>query len=244
MDTVLVPAGPAWIGADRPAEGPPVQLQIPAFRIGRLAVTNAQFAQFIADDGYRRAALWDEEGVAWKTDPDVDRPAYWDDERFNQPDQPVTGVSFFEAQAFARFLGGRLPSEIEWEKAARGCDGRTYPWGEDEPDIDRAYFAPGFVPIKSTTRVVDAMPSGDSPYGCRQMSGNLFEWCVDCFHRDTPERRGSGMLIESRPSLRRVLKGGAWHTGEARLRCSARWSFTPDLRDNVVGIRLAFDICS
>jgi formylglycine-generating enzyme required for sulfatase activity len=240
LDTVLVPAGAAWIGSDRPLEGPPVQVHVLAFRITRLAVTNAQFSRFLAEGGYRRPEFWDREGLAWRTRQHADHPAYWHDQRFNQPAQPVTGVSFFEAEAFACFAGGRLPTEVEWEKAARGCDGRTHPWGEDEPDLSRACFAPGFVPIQATTHPADDLPTGDSPWGCRQMAGNVFEWCADRFHPDTPARRGDTQ-IEARPSPRRVLKGGAWHTGAPRLRASARWSFTPDLRDNVVGFRIVFD---
>jgi gamma-glutamyl hercynylcysteine S-oxide synthase len=240
LDTVLVPAGTAWVGSDRPLEGPPVRVDVPAFRITRLAVTNAQFSRFLVEGGYRRPEFWDHEGLAWKALQDADRPAWWHDQRFNQPSQPVTGVSFFEAQAFARFVRGRLPTEVEWEKAARGCDGRTHPWGEDEPDLSRACFAPGFVPIEATTRSADDLPRGDSPWGCRQMAGNVFEWCVDRFHPDTPDHRGD-MQVDVRPSPRRVLKGGAWHTGASRLRAAARWSFTPDLRDNVVGFRVAFD---
>jgi formylglycine-generating enzyme required for sulfatase activity len=240
LDTVVVGEGVAWIGADRPSEGPAVQVDVPAFRIARLAVTNAQYSHFIVAGGYRNPVFWSKEGLTWKRSREVDRPAYWDDGRFNHPMQPVTGVSFFEAEAFARFVHGRLPTEIEWEKAARGCDGRTYPWGEDEPDLSCAYFAPGFVPIESTTRAADDLPRSDSPWGCRQMAGNLFEWCVDPFHEDAPARRRSSRA-EQRPSSRRVLKGGAWHTGASRLRASARWSFTPDLRDNVVGFRVVFD---
>lgn len=240
LDTVLVPAGPAWVGSDRPLEGPPVEVYVPPFRITRLAVTNAQFLRFLVEGGYRRPQLWDREGLAFAALHDLDRPAYWHDERFNQPAQPVTGVSFFEAEAFARFVGGRLPTEVEWEKAARGCDGRTHPWGDDEPDLSRAHFAPGFVPVAATTRPADDLPRGDSPWGCRQMAGNLFEWCADPFHADGPARRGH-MQVEVRQSPRRVLKGGAWHTGAQRLRASARWSFTPDLRDNVVGFRIVFD---
>jgi gamma-glutamyl hercynylcysteine S-oxide synthase len=240
LDTVLVQAGAAWVGSDRPFEGPPVQVDVPAFRITRLAVTNAQFSRFLVKGGYRRPEFWGREGLEWKALQGVDRPAYWHDQRFNEPAQPVTGVSFFEAEAFACFVCGRLPTEVEWEKAARGCDGRTHPWGEDEPDLSRAYFAPGFVPIQATTRPADDLPMGDSPWGCRQMAGNVCEWCADRFRPDTPAHRGD-MQVEVRPSPRRVLKGGAWHTGAPRLRASARWSFTPDLRDNVVGFRVAFD---
>src|SRR5262249_42633943 len=85
LDTVVVPAGTAWVGSDRPFEGPPVQVDVPAFRISRLAVTNAQSSRFLVEGGYRRPEFWNREGLAWKAVQDLDRPAYWHDQRFNQP---------------------------------------------------------------------------------------------------------------------------------------------------------------
>jgi formylglycine-generating enzyme required for sulfatase activity len=168
-------------------------------------------------------------------------PAYWREENFNRPDQPVTGVSFHEAKAFSIWAGCRLPTEVEWHKAAGGPAGFIFPWGDDEPDCDHAHFAPGFVPVFSCTKAVHELPLGESPYRCRQMAGNVHEWCADFFHYDTPTRRTNSNLVEQRPSTRRVLKGGAWTTGSGRLRVAARWSAPTNLRDNVVGIRLACD---
>jgi iron(II)-dependent oxidoreductase len=237
---IEIPGGSTWLGGDHPGEGPAVELDVPGFAMERCMVSNREYALFLADGGYRREELWPPEGLAWLAAQKIDRPSYWENERFNAPEQPVTGVSFYEAAAYAAWAGGRLPAEAEWERAARGGDGRTYPWGEAEPDPELAHFAPGFVVERFSTLPVDELPKGDSPWGCRQMAGNLFEWCVDFFHLDTPGRRGPDALVERRPSGRRILKGGGWTTGESRLRASARWSYLPGFRDNVHGFRVAY----
>ena len=237
---VEIPGGSAWLGGDHPGEGPAVELHVPAFSMDRCMVSNQAYARFIADGGYKKKELWSPEGFEWLAAENIDRPAYWEDERFNAPDQPVTGVSYYEASAYAAWMGGRLPAEVEWERAARGSDARNYPWGNDEPDEVRAHFAPGFVPVSFGTAPVDEKPGGDSPFNCRQMAGNLFEWCLDFFHFDTPAKRRQEALVERRHSGRRMLKGGAWTTGATRLRVSARWFYMPGLRDNVQGFRVAY----
>jgi formylglycine-generating enzyme required for sulfatase activity len=222
-------------------EGPAAALEVGGFWIDRLAVSNAAFRSFVEDGAYGEPGLWSDEGWSWLESVGAKEPAWWHDERFNEADQPVTGVSFYESEAYARWVGGRLPWEVEWEKAAGGPDGRTFPWGDAEPTTELALYAPGFVPIRSSPVAVDAFPAGDSPYGCRQMAGNLFEWTTDYFHPDSPERRTPSTWAEARPSTRRVLKGGAWTTGESRLRRAARYSAVAGLRDNIVSLRVAYD---
>lgn len=205
---IKIPAGPAWIGSGNPGEGPMRQIYVPGFFMDELAVTNFRFSEFMQDGGYRRHEFWSPEGYSWLKGQDVDRPAFWGDARFNDSEQPVTGISFFEGEAFASWCGGRLPTEIEWEKAARGTDGRTYPWGEEVPSMQMVTFAPDFVPEVRAPSIVEAHRSGASPYGCVQMAGNVYEWTTEFFHFDTPTRRGNEALVERRPSTRRVLKGG------------------------------------
>jgi len=241
FDWVLISSGNALIGGDVPGEGPRQSLFVPTFAIMRFAVMNSQYRLFMEEGGYQRSEFWNEDPYALLAAGGITEPAYWRDENFNRPDQPVTGVSFHEAQAFARWAGCRLPTEVEWQKAAGGPEGFVFPWGEIEPDCNRAHFAPDFSPTSRSTKDVQALPVGDSPFGCRQMAGNLYEWCLDSYHYDTPVQRREGHLLETRPSPRRVLKGGAWTTGAGRLRIAARWSAPPELRDNVVGIRLARD---
>ena len=238
FDWALIPAGAAWIGGAGLGEGPRQSMFVPAFAIMTFKVTNTQFRTFVEEGGYHRPEYWsrDEFGIIAKGQ--IAEPAFWRDNGFNQPDQPVTGVSFHEAQAFARWAGCRLPTEVEWHKAAGGAEGRQFPWGDDQPDHRRAHFAPDYSPSSRSTRSVHECELGDSPYGCRQMAGNVYEWCIDYFKYDTPARRTTSSLVELRPSSRRVLKGGAWTTGASRLRVAARWSAPPLLRDNIVGFRL------
>ncbi|MCA9448342.1 MAG: SUMF1/EgtB/PvdO family nonheme iron enzyme, partial [Candidatus Omnitrophica bacterium] len=92
-------------------------------------VTNGAYRKFIEGSGYENQTYWSEEGWQWRTSETITKPRFWDDERFNGPDQPVVGVSYYEAEAYAKWAGKRLPTEQEWEKAARGTDGRKYPWG-------------------------------------------------------------------------------------------------------------------
>ncbi len=239
---ITIAAGIALIGSEEIGEGQIQQMKIPMFLLGKFCVTNKEYEQFLIDRGYDRPELWTNEGFTWKQNNGIETPAFWNEHRFMHPDQPVTGVSFFEAQAFCKWVDGRLPSEIEWEKAARGYEGNTYPWGEDEPDLSKANYAPDFVPHRRSPVSVFRFMLNESPFGCRQMAGNVFEWCSDYFHFDTPSHRGSdNYLVEDRPSNRHVLKGGAWTVGAGRLRSAARWSYTPDLRDNILGFRVAFD---
>jgi len=235
---IFIPEGAAWIGADDPGEGPMQLLPIPSFWIMRYQVTNREFQAFVDDGGYSRSEFWDAPGLQWLQSGSFSAPAFWSNTAFNESDMPVTGVSFYEAMAYARWTKARLPWEAEWEKAARGESKSPYPWGDEEPDEARAHFAPDFVPLKFETVSVFNHAEGDSPFGCRQMAGNLYEWCLDFFHVDTPQRRSTLTWNELRPSKRRVLKGGAWTTGAPRLRASARWSLPPEVRDNILGIRL------
>lgn len=241
ITAVYVAPGAFTIGSDRPDESPAAEVGLGGFWIGRYPVTNEQFAWFVESGGYSDESVWSPQGFAWAQETGVTEPAFWRDERFNTTGQPVTGVSFYEAEAFARWFGGRLPTEAEWEAAGRGTDARTYPWGEAAPSLRIANFAPDFVPRRRAPSPVRKLPKNVSPFGCRQMAGNVFEWCIDFYHFDTPSRRGGPGYVEARPSGRRVLKGGAWTTGEDRIRLAARWSYTPDLRDNILGFRLAFN---
>jgi len=100
-----------------------------SFRIGRYPVTHAQFALFMEDGGYREWRWWSEAGWSWREEEGVTEPADWRDSRFNAPNQPVVGVSWWEAEAFCRWAGVRLPTEREWEATARGPEGYQYPWG-------------------------------------------------------------------------------------------------------------------
>lgn len=153
-DMVTVPAGPAVLGyVYYTGLVGPMPYGVADFRIDRFEVTNAQYSAFVTDSGHAPAA-------------------FHDDPEFNQPDQPVTGVLHGDALAYCAWAGKRLPTEIEWEKAARGSAGQIYPWG-DGLDLTQAH-------LSGKTPVSVAEFKGDiSPYGVRGMAGNVSEWVAD-----------------------------------------------------------------
>jgi len=127
-DRVTIPAGPFAMGE------PPREARLAAYAIDRYPVTVAAFAAFIEAGGYGDRQFWCDAGWSWRTSERVERPRFWGEEEWQAylvANHPVVGVSFYEAEAYAAFRGARLPSEAEWEKAARGTDARRYPWGDD-----------------------------------------------------------------------------------------------------------------
>src|SRR5581483_11947603 len=159
---------------------PMYEVDIERFAIGRYPVTNAQFAEFVNAGGYTEACRqhWTDAGWEWRSANTVESPAYWDDETWNLGNHPVVGVSWFEAFAYCRWLSattGRhfsLPTEAEWEKAARGEDGRSWPWGSD--------FAPGRANTDESgigqTTCVGLFVGWDGPYGIQDCAGNVWNW--------------------------------------------------------------------
>lgn len=153
-DMVAIPAGPATLGyVYNTGLYGPMPYEVAAFRMDRFEVTNGQYAGFVAATGHAPAA-------------------FHEDGEFSQPDQPVTGVLHADAVAYCAWAGKRLPTEIEWEKAARGTDGALYPWG-DVADLTRAHLS-GSAPV-----LVAENPGDISPYGVRGMAGNVSEWVAD-----------------------------------------------------------------
>jgi iron(II)-dependent oxidoreductase len=214
-------------------------------------VTNGQYLAFIEAGGYVRREFWSDEGWRWLEEADVSAPKYWangpdgwtirtmDLTRPLDPVRPVCHVCYHEAEAYTRFAGKRLPTEAEWEKAARGTDARTYPWGNS---FDRTHANNGdhLVPIMT-------YPTGVSPYGAYDMAGNAAEWVdgtyaayprgkTDVLPRDIPDRKEV-----FHGGDRRVYRGGSWNTFPKFLRCSNRESAAPGKRWVYVGFRCAMD---
>ena len=227
------------------------------FKIARTPVTNAEYAEFIADGGYKNPLLWHDVAWGWREKGMPDHPVYWvpdgeggwgvrhfDGIEDLAPHQPVIHVSWYEASAYCKWAGRRLPTELEWEVAAAAesnADGsalsssrRSYPWGEAPPDATRANldgWAQGCVDVA-------ALPESDSAFGCRQMIGNVWEWTASSFEPYpgfTP-----GVYKEySEPMFgtRRVLRGGAWPTRGRVVNNRYRNFFQPERRDTFAGFR-------
>ena len=216
---VTIPAGEFLYGDDKRKENIDY-----SFLTDVYPVTNSQYKKFVEAGGYTNKDIldkcWSEEGRRWRENNNITQPGYWDDEKWNQPDHPVVGVSYYEAEAYAGWAGKRLPTEKEWEKAARGADGRKYPWGNDF-DIEKCNSRESG--SGGTTRVT-LHPNGISPYGCYDMAGNVWEWTDSWYGKDKTVR---------------VVRGGAWSDDSSRCRCAYRLSTNPNDRDFNIGFRCA-----
>ena len=185
-----------------------------------------------------------------------DRPRYWDDARFNGPNQPVVGVTWYEAVAYCRWLTAtlddghtyRLPTEAEWERAARGIPpagggdrggaGRRYPWGDDWA-ANRANSKE--LNLERTTPV-GIFPDGASAERLLDLCGNVWEWCSDWFDEKTYRRRAG--RVERNPvgpaeGSSKILRGGSWYDARNIVRCACRYRGTPDYGGDNYGFRVA-----
>jgi iron(II)-dependent oxidoreductase len=246
--------GAAWDSFAYDNERPARELFVPAFKIARLPVTNGEYAHFVEEGGYERREFWGEEGWEWREKENWTRPLYWRrdgaggwaerrmfEEGAVEPDHPVTGVSWYESEAYARFAGKRLPTEAEWEKAASwdGARKRRYAWGDEEPSDAFCNFDMR----RWGTTPAGAFPAGASPCGCLDMSGNVWEWTATPFEgfpgfEPFPYPEYSEVWFDGD---HRVLKGGSWATRASLLRTSFRNFFRRHFRIAFAGIRLAED---
>ncbi|MGR3179234.1 MAG: SUMF1/EgtB/PvdO family nonheme iron enzyme [Candidatus Anammoxibacter sp.] len=192
------------------------------FQIDIYPVTNNQYKRFIDAGGYSNEKIllehWSDEGRNWFAENNITLPRFWDNEKLNRPNCPVIGVSFYEAEAFAKWSGKRLPTEEEWEKAARGTNGRVFPWGDE---FDKEKCNTGESDCGKSTDVT-LYPDGISYYGCYDMAGNVWEWIDDRYNdgKDT-----------------HVLRGGSWINGTDSCRCDSRDWFNPGARVLFIGFR-------
>jgi iron(II)-dependent oxidoreductase len=257
--TALVTGGEFTLGVDGTDEPfsldnerPAHPVDVPAFRIGRVPVTNAEFAAFVDDGGYDQPRWWSARGWAHRSDAGLCRPQFWGPEgtrtRFGvveeiPPDEPVQHVTFFEAEAYAAWAGGRLPTEVEWEKAAAWDPAtghrRRFPWGAAEPTPALANL--GGQALRPAP--VGAYPAGASAYGVEQLMGDVWEWTSSSF-RPWPGFTPMLYADYSAPFFDgdyRVLRGGSWAVGASIVRPSFRNWDHPVRRQVFSGIRLAFD---
>lgn len=208
------------------------------YYIGETEVTNAQFYRFVhktnyvtdaEKEGWGYCAEYDffsksmkitkKSGVSWRT---YFYPA--------APNYPVVMVSWNDADAYCQWAGLRLPTEAEWEKAARGNDGRTYPWGNEWKEENcNGYFKNHLIPNKGFNEIlpVEAISGDQSSYGVMDMAGNLSEWCSDWFS-------------DAEIGLFRVVRGGSWNkSAKVNFRCTGRNRYLPSYRSNFIGFRVA-----
>ena len=218
-EMVMIPAGPFIMGSDTddPDETPQQQVDLPAFEIDLFEVTNAQFAAFVETAGYQT----DEEkggGAGWRS--------FYTEGKDNHP---AVKVSWNDALAYCQWAGKRLPSEAEWEKAARGTDGRVYPWGNDwdpEKANARATGYRGTIPVGS-------LGAGVSPYGVFDMGGNVWEWTSD-WYQPYP---GSSYQDPYYGERFRVTRGGGWFEEADTVRAANRNSTSPTAANDDLGFR-------
>lgn len=225
---MLVPGGKFFAGGSGKNEGRGIfQVDLPPFYIGIHPVTNEQYRKFVEDTGYK---------------PPTEATyglSYWKGTAFpaELSEHPVVCVSWHDAIAYCKWAGLRLPTELEWEKAARGTDGREYPWGNDwEPTLCRNSHSRGC----EETAWVWAYPEGCSPWGVYQMSGNVWEWCYEWFEDTAYQRYHSGDLELPESGEFKVLRGGCWFSSNpVSFRCAFRFFDRPDAKDTRYGFRVA-----
>ena len=224
----LIPGGTYLLGSppDEPGryadEAPLHQVKVKPFYLGETEVTNLQYARFLKATGHSP-------------------PLYWQDKNLNALNQPVVGVTWEDAVAFTQWLTQvsgvphRLPTEQEWEAAARGgLAGQPFPWGAAAPDAGEVLQANYRTNDLTKHRFHLTAPVGSFPangFGLFDMAGNVAEWCLDRYHP-----LGSGGPFK--PGVLRVLKGGSWYSSARDLRCAARQSAAPDYADGYIGFRV------
>ena len=251
---VLIPAGTFQMGSTTGDvdEVPVHTVELDVFYIDQHEVTNAEYQAFVAATGHSAPR-----GIGYTAVYELLKNDYepWNDPGFNHPDQPVTTVTWFDATAYCEWVGKRLPTEAEWEKAARGgLEGARYPWGNTEPDNTSANFADSQTEFEWRSPDVNdgflfTAPVGTFPpngYGLFDMAGNVWEWCADWYSptyysdvqgAESPPRNPTGPDTGER----RVLRGGTWYRAVHTIRNAERVSDFPSNSLNVVGFRCAMD---
>lgn len=234
---VLIHANYFRMGSDdgESNEKPSHSVYLDAFYMDKYEVTTLLYAKFLANTERERPFKWG----------DVNLP--------NDGNRPIVGVNWHDAQTYCQWVGKRLPTEAEWEKAAHGTDGRTYPWGNEDPGNDRGNFDRccswnGY----STLAIVGSFEAGKSPYNVYDLAGNVSEWTADWY--DSSYYKNSPVINPKGPSLpdrvesfsldfqRKVVRGASWVSGPQGMRSTYRGHSAPMNRHGDVGFRCAKEI--
>lgn len=232
---------------------PAHKVYLDSYYIDKYEVTNSKYNEFIQAGGYNDPQFWTEQGWRWRIENDITEPNWWSADKGanyksspDYPDHPVAGISWYEAMAYARWTGKSLPTEAQWEKAARGVDvGNIYPWGCDEPDclfanfcVEKHKFCVG------SASVVGSFEKGKSPYGVYDMAGNVWEWCKDwyspSYYTDAPYKNPEC----TDAGTKKVLRGGSWVNAKEFIRSTFRQKTDPRLRNYFNGFRCVVEIKS
>ena len=195
-------------------EAPQFETHVDPFFLDTYPVTCEEYGTFLAATGHPE-------------------PKFWRDPELNGPRQPVTGVTWNDARAYAQWIGKDLPTEKQWEYAARGKENRPYPWGSLEPATTRCNYN-DYLGMPSVVTMHDA---GATPEGVFDMSGNVYEWTLDAFVPYNPKKNGGDNTQATAP--RRVVRGGSWHSPANELRCSHRKGLFPESQLATAGFRCA-----
>ena len=218
-DMVLIPSGEFTMGSHEHSDEARHQVVLDAYLIDKFEASNTRYKEFMRATGHPA-------------------PAYWDDPRLSKPEQPVVGVSWTDANAFCKWDGKRLPTEAEWEKAAKGPEGDNhYPWGH-HLDPKKANYGQNV----GRTTPVDSYPEGVSGYGVYNMAGNVFEWVDDWYdpkyYTTGPDKNPKGPETGSQRSFR----GGGWIDSTPSVRVAQRNGTDPNTKMNWMGFRCARDV--
>lgn len=234
----VIPKGEFVMGTNegRSNERPEHKVWLPTYAIDQVEVTMSRYARFIEATGHEAPPLWDYEAVG------------------KVGDRPAVGLTWRDAAAYCKWAGKRLPTEAEWEKAARGADARRYPWGHMQPFVDIANYNRGVwvsyaITLVSVESGVKGMSirhglkeGGKSPYGLYHMSGNAAEWVADWYDREYYQKSPAKNPTGPASGEKRVIRGGSWSDAPVGLRTTARVSAEPDFQDLTMGVRCAMGV--
>lgn len=250
VEWVTIPAGNFKMGSlptdpyAQTNEQPQHTIYLDAYQISKYEVTNSQYADFINNGGYTNSIYWTSEGWTWLTTNNIIEPYYWSSGEFNSglyfPKYPVVGISWYEADAYCRWLGVKLPSEAQWEKAARGIDARYWPWGNTW-DPAKCNCSVNALPDTFTySSPIGFFITGTSPFGCYDMAGNVLEWVNDWYQSDyysiSPTINPTGPIT----GTTRIARGGGYiYPDYYYCRTALRYVEAPTNRGNLYGFRPA-----
>jgi formylglycine-generating enzyme required for sulfatase activity len=250
---VEVSAGPFLMGSNPeqdayavPQEGPQHEIELPHFRIGKYAVTVAQYRHFIEAGGYSIRDFWTKLGWQWREKANITVPVYWNDPHWTIDNYPVVGVSWFEAVAYSNWLRlktgrkFRLPDEAMWEKAARGIKGYIWPWG-NHWDTERLNSRESSINHIVT---VGIFPGGKSPFNLLDVSGNIWEWCSGVGYRQAPypfKLKPYENDLDA-PRRYRAIRGGSWNDFDQSARTAFRDYASLVDRNSSIGFRVAEEL--